>query len=93
MLDTGDELVAAVAAGEGTAADAAREFDICMALNQLFLMDPADEQLFALWPEACRRAGVPVVEMPIDLLYAVLGAEGRPGYGHPVPRHPWAPSP
>ena len=36
------------------------------------------QQLLALWPEACARAGVAVIDMPTEVLRAVAAVTGRP---------------
>jgi hypothetical protein len=85
------DLLAEVAAGEISADDAERELDIDKALCELIAMAaemswpvPAeermrrDEKLMALWPEACRRAGVAVSDMPTDIIRAVAALKGRP---------------
>jgi hypothetical protein len=87
------ELLAQVAAGEISPADAQRELDICKAFAELMVIafeelgvgtpcSPEEEMrreaaLIEMWPEACRRAGVGVVAMPTDILRHIARAGGR----------------
>jgi hypothetical protein len=86
------DLLADVAYGEISADDAERELDIAKALCELIVMAdemgpwpvPAEERmrrdkkLMALWPEACRRAGVAVSDMPEDVMRRIVGLVGQP---------------
>lgn len=36
-----------------------------------------DEKILLLWPEACRRAGIAVIEIPADIAQRIASATGR----------------
>jgi hypothetical protein len=92
IQDDTDALQAAVDAGEMSFEEFEREIDLRKALLELMVItaemgpwpDAPDERttyeakLIAAWPDACRRAGVPVIEMPTDVLHRLAGVKGRP---------------
>jgi hypothetical protein len=93
LRDWATELLAAVRAGQLSVADVERELGVCRAITELTklgidmkLLRPAaadeqlrcQQQLLALWPEACARAGVAVIDMPTEVLRAVAAVTGRP---------------
>jgi hypothetical protein len=67
----------------------AAELAICRAYLELVRIEmklgplpPAQQlereaKLIAAWSEACRRAGVPVIELPAEVLHAITAMTGR----------------
>jgi hypothetical protein len=93
LRDATGDLLAKVATGELSRKDAERELHIMRAFCELIVMVtekwhdwpcPPEEGMqreaimIAMWPEACRRAGVSVIDMPHDVLHAITRSSGGP---------------
>jgi hypothetical protein len=87
-----DDLLVHVRAGEITEEEANKELDVVCVLCELILMGcdlgprpdapegkmKRDGALLSFWPDACRRAGVPVMEIPDDIMQRLVQVTGRP---------------
>ena len=93
LRDASGDLLAKVATGELSRKDAESERHIMRAFCKLISMVtekwqdwpcPPEEgvrreaTMIAMWPEACRRADVSVIDMPHDVLHAITRSSGGP---------------
>ena len=93
LRDASGDLLAKVATGELSRKDAERELHIMRAFCELISMVtekwqdwpcPPEEgvrreaTMIAMWPKACRRADVSVIDMPHNVLHAITRSSGGP---------------